>query len=124
MFLSRAQKTLRLSTALRDLERAAVESELSAERYRRRYDGVTLEARSFEIRVVSPFCNRYQRCITRLDATNYLLVQAETVGVITRKERMEIVRPCLDLLHEIKRIALDLPERLGRNDAGEFAMAS
>jgi hypothetical protein len=59
-----------------------------------------------------------------LDATNYLLVQAETVGVITRKERMEIVRPCLDLLHEIKRIALDLPERQGSNDTGDFATAS
>lgn len=113
MFLARSQKTLDLSMALRELERASIEAELASEPHDNHYD-VALPPVAFDVRIVSPFANRYWRCISRLDAVNYLLLRAETKAALRRKQRMEIVRPCLTLLHEVKRIALDLPERAGR----------
>lgn len=110
MFLARGRKALDLSVALRELERASIEAELFSDRHRRDY-GVDFAPQAFDIRVISPFANRYRRCISRIDAVNLFLLQAETKGVIKRKERMEIVKPCLALLHEVKRVALDLPKR-------------
>lgn len=110
MFLARGLKAQELSVALRELERGSIEAELFSDRFRRDY-GVVFPPQAFDIRVISPFANRYRRCISRLDDVNLLLLQAETKGVVKRKERMEIVKPCLALLHEVKRIALDLPRR-------------
>jgi len=110
MFLARADKAAALSTALRECERSCVQAELAAERHRADY-GVALAPQSFELRIVSPFANRYYRSILRLDAVNKLLVAAETRGVIDRRARAKIVRPCLGLIFEVKRIALDLPKR-------------
>ncbi|MEW5891252.1 MAG: hypothetical protein AB1768_19965 [Pseudomonadota bacterium] len=117
MFLARGRKAQELSVALRELERASIEAELFSDRYRRDY-GVDFPPQAFDLRVISPFANRYRRCISRLDAVNLLLLQAETKGIVRRKERMQIVRPCLELLHEVKRIALDLPRR-SRDDEDE-----
>lgn len=120
MFLARGEKVRALSEALREAERACVEAQLYARRYRGEY-GVQFPPQSFELRVVSPFAHRYLRAILELDPVNLLLLQAETRGVLARRERMEIVRPCLALLFEVKRIALDLPEPQGREDENEDA---
>ena len=118
MFLARGEKVRALSAALREVERSCVEAELFVERYRADY-GVTFPPQTFDLRVVSPFAHRYLRAIGRLDPVNLLLLQAETRGALLRRERMEIVRPCLKLLFEVKRIALDLPEPASRVDEGE-----
>jgi len=110
MFLARADKAMAISAALRALERSCVQAELAAEYHRADY-GVELAPQRYELRIVSPFANRYYRSIMRLDAVNTLLVAAETRGVIERRTRTKIVRPCLGLLFELKRIALDLPKR-------------
>jgi len=109
MFLARGAKVAALSFTLRELERACVEAELAADAFRAHY-GVEFPPQAFELRIVSPFANRYVRSITRLDAANGLLIAAETRGAIERRVRHKIVRPCLALLFALKRIALDLPE--------------
>ncbi len=110
LFLARGAKVCALSITLRELERACVQAELAAEAFRADY-GVEFPPQTFQVRIVSPFANRYARSIMRLDAVNGLLIAAETRGAIERRVRRKIVRPCLALLFEVKRIALDLPKR-------------
>ena len=111
MYLARDHKTLLLSKTLRELERAAVEAELASERYRSAdYADIKFAPSIFDVRVVSPFANRYQRSIARIDAVNHLLMLAETKGLMTRKERQDMLNPAIALLYELKRIALDLPK--------------
>ena len=111
MYLARGEKTIQLSKALRELERAAVEAELASERYRSAdYAEIKFSPSAFDVRVVSPFANRYQRSISRIDAVNHLLMLAETKGLMTRSERLDIINPPITLIYELKRIALDLPK--------------
>lgn len=119
MYLARSATVVKLSSALRSLERACVEAELAAEKWRADY-GVQFPGEVFELRIVSPYAHRYARSLVRLDAVNYLLLQGETRGAVARKDRHTIVRPCVALIHEVKCIALNIP-RPGENASSDEA---
>lgn len=109
IYFARGPKTLLISKILRELERVAIEAELASERYRSAdFANIQLTPSIFDVRVVSPFANRYQQSISRIDGVNHLLMLAETKGLVSRRERRDIINPAIALLHELKGIALEL----------------
>lgn len=110
MLLARGEKARAVAAALNEFDRLSIEAELSEPETSAVCD-VPLPAQLYRLRLVSAPAARLLRALLRIDRINARLLSAETRGAITRKERMQVVRPVLQAMGQLKTVALELPPR-------------